>query len=73
MDMDLLYLSKEFYMYLLLPEIKLRFELDLYLQWISLVRSHVQVVVDDEVIFPVFKKLCKVHDQPFYVFSSIKS
>ncbi|XP_058193885.1 glycosyltransferase BC10-like isoform X2 [Rhododendron vialii] len=28
-------------------------------QWISLVRSHAEVVVDDEVIFPVFKKFCK--------------
>ncbi|PSS04688.1 DNA polymerase epsilon subunit B like [Actinidia chinensis var. chinensis] len=28
-------------------------------QWISLVRSHAEVVVDDEVIFPMFKKLCK--------------
>ncbi|GLU18148.1 hypothetical protein SLE2022_344630 [Rubroshorea leprosula] len=28
-------------------------------QWISLVRSHAQVVVDDEIVFPVFKKLCK--------------
>ncbi|XAR53806.1 hypothetical protein NMG60_11022491 [Bertholletia excelsa] len=28
-------------------------------QWISLVRSHAGVVVDDEVIFPVFKKFCK--------------
>ncbi|KAF7150136.1 hypothetical protein RHSIM_Rhsim02G0105700 [Rhododendron simsii] len=28
-------------------------------QWISLVRSHAEVVVDDEVIFSVFKKFCK--------------
>ncbi|KAK9268171.1 hypothetical protein L1049_010613 [Liquidambar formosana] len=28
-------------------------------QWITLVRSHAEVVVDDEVIFPLFKKLCK--------------
>ncbi|KAL6992826.1 hypothetical protein U1Q18_010942 [Sarracenia purpurea var. burkii] len=28
-------------------------------QWVSLVRSHAEVVVDDEVIFPVFKKFCK--------------
>ncbi|XP_052201783.1 glycosyltransferase BC10-like isoform X2 [Diospyros lotus] len=28
-------------------------------QWISLVRSHAEVVVDDEVIFPAFKKFCK--------------
>ncbi|KAM7500991.1 hypothetical protein LguiA_025405 [Lonicera macranthoides] len=28
-------------------------------QWIALVRSHAEVLVDDEVIFPVFKKFCK--------------
>uniref|UniRef100_A0A5B7AQF0 Core-2/I-branching beta-1,6-N-acetylglucosaminyltransferase family protein n=1 Tax=Davidia involucrata TaxID=16924 RepID=A0A5B7AQF0_DAVIN len=28
-------------------------------QWITLVRSHAEVVVDDEAIFPVFKKFCK--------------
>ncbi|KAE9452741.1 hypothetical protein C3L33_15371, partial [Rhododendron williamsianum] len=38
-------------------------------QWISLVRSHVEVVVDDEVIFPVFKKFCKVHDWGILLFS----
>ncbi|KAA8520128.1 hypothetical protein F0562_014384 [Nyssa sinensis] len=28
-------------------------------QWITLVRSHAEVVVDDEVIFTVFKKFCQ--------------
>lgn len=28
-------------------------------QWISLIRSHAEVIVDDEVIFSVFKKFCK--------------
>lgn len=28
-------------------------------QWVSLVRGHAEIVVDDEVIFPVFKKFCK--------------
>ncbi|XP_059662546.1 glycosyltransferase BC10-like [Cornus florida] len=28
-------------------------------QWIALIRSHAGVVVNDEVIFPVFKKFCK--------------
>ncbi|KAJ4703963.1 Core-2/I-branching beta-1,6-N-acetylglucosaminyltransferase family protein [Melia azedarach] len=28
-------------------------------QWISLIRRHAEVIVDDEVIFPVFKKFCK--------------
>ncbi|KAF7121471.1 hypothetical protein RHSIM_Rhsim13G0150800 [Rhododendron simsii] len=28
-------------------------------QWISLVRSHAEVVVDDDVIFPIFEKFCK--------------
>ncbi|KAF2304909.1 hypothetical protein GH714_000451 [Hevea brasiliensis] len=28
-------------------------------QWITLVRSHAEVIVDDEVIFPVFQKHCK--------------
>lgn len=28
-------------------------------QWISLVRSHAEVIVDDEIIFPVFKRFCK--------------
>ncbi|GLT33570.1 hypothetical protein SLA2020_081440 [Shorea laevis] len=27
-------------------------------QWISFVRSHAEVVINDEIIFPVFKKLC---------------
>ncbi|KAI8001072.1 Glycosyltransferase BC10 [Camellia lanceoleosa] len=29
-------------------------------QWIFLVRSHAEVVIDEEVIFPIFKKFCKV-------------
>ncbi|EOY28772.1 hypothetical protein QUC31_013223 [Theobroma cacao] len=28
-------------------------------QWISLLRSHAEVIVDDEVVLPVFKKFCK--------------
>lgn len=28
-------------------------------QWISLVRSHAEVIVNDEVVFPVFKRFCK--------------
>ncbi|OMO64780.1 Glycosyl transferase, family 14 [Corchorus olitorius] len=28
-------------------------------QWISLIRSHAEVLVDDEVVLPVFKKFCK--------------
>ncbi|KAJ9136383.1 hypothetical protein P3X46_033467 [Hevea brasiliensis] len=28
-------------------------------QWITLVRTHAEVIVDDEVIFPVFQKHCK--------------
>uniref|UniRef100_A0A2P2JSK6 Uncharacterized protein LOC105109542 isoform X2 n=2 Tax=Rhizophora mucronata TaxID=61149 RepID=A0A2P2JSK6_RHIMU len=28
-------------------------------QWISLIRSHAEVIIDDEVIFSVFEKLCK--------------
>lgn len=40
----------------------LDFKLVLYFQWISLVRNHAEVVVDDEVIFPIFEKFCKVHD-----------
>ncbi|KAL7212235.1 hypothetical protein ACSBR2_015000 [Camellia fascicularis] len=28
-------------------------------QWVSLVRDHAEIVVDDEVFFPVFKKFCK--------------
>ncbi|CAK9315461.1 unnamed protein product [Citrullus colocynthis] len=28
-------------------------------QWITLVRKHAEVVVNDAIIFPVFKKLCK--------------
>ncbi|GKV47209.1 hypothetical protein SLEP1_g54126 [Rubroshorea leprosula] len=31
-------------------------------QWISLVRSHAEVVINDEIIFPVFKKLCKMSE-----------
>ncbi|KAK2644540.1 hypothetical protein Ddye_019735 [Dipteronia dyeriana] len=34
----------------------LRFNL---LQWISLNRSHAEVIVDDEIIFSVFKTVCK--------------
>ncbi|KAH9797968.1 Core-2/I-branching beta-1,6-N-acetylglucosaminyltransferase family protein [Citrus sinensis] len=29
-------------------------------QWITLIRRHAEVIVDDEIIFPVFKKCCKV-------------
>ncbi|KAK6932770.1 Glycosyl transferase, family 14 [Dillenia turbinata] len=29
-------------------------------QWITLVRKHAEVIVDDEVVFPVFKEVCKV-------------
>ncbi|KAL4010887.1 hypothetical protein IC575_027908 [Cucumis melo] len=28
-------------------------------QWITLVRRHAEVVVNDEIIFPLFKKFCK--------------
>ncbi|XVF27930.1 hypothetical protein REPUB_Repub14bG0152000 [Reevesia pubescens] len=28
-------------------------------QWFSLIRSHAEVIVDDEVVLPVFKKFCK--------------
>ncbi|KAL6002057.1 hypothetical protein ACLOJK_037505 [Asimina triloba] len=28
-------------------------------QWITLVRKHAEVVVDDDIVFPVFKKYCK--------------
>ncbi|KDO78318.1 hypothetical protein CISIN_1g017274mg [Citrus sinensis] len=28
-------------------------------QWITLIRRHAEVIVDDEIIFPVFKKCCK--------------
>ncbi|KAL2475685.1 Core-2/I-branching beta-1 [Abeliophyllum distichum] len=28
-------------------------------QWITLTRSHAEVIVDDEVVFPVFRKFCK--------------
>lgn len=28
-------------------------------QWITIVRSHAEVIVDDEIVFPVFKKFCK--------------
>ncbi|KAM7270666.1 hypothetical protein ACFE04_029880 [Oxalis oulophora] len=28
-------------------------------QWVSLIRRHAQVIVDDHVIFPIFKKFCK--------------
>ncbi|XVE51068.1 hypothetical protein DITRI_Ditri02bG0008900 [Diplodiscus trichospermus] len=28
-------------------------------QWISLIRSHAEVIVDDEVVLPIFKKFCK--------------
>ena len=30
------------------------------LQWISLIRSHAEVIVDDDIIFPVFGLFCKV-------------
>ncbi|KAF9672107.1 hypothetical protein SADUNF_Sadunf11G0006300 [Salix dunnii] len=28
-------------------------------QWVALIRSHAEVIVDDDAILPVFKKLCK--------------
>lgn len=40
----------------------LMFLLLLWLQWIALVRRHAEVVVDDEVVYPAFKKFCKVDD-----------
>lgn len=30
------------------------------LQWVTLIRRHAEEVVDDEIIFPIFKKFCKV-------------
>ncbi|GLU15502.1 hypothetical protein SLE2022_319840 [Rubroshorea leprosula] len=38
-------------------------------QWISLVRSHAEVVINDEIIFPVFEKLCKegLWNRPLFV------
>ena len=41
-----------------------------WFQWISLVRSHAEVIVDDQVIFSVFKKFCKVCDEASYVLGS---
>ncbi|KAI3456517.1 hypothetical protein Pfo_013180 [Paulownia fortunei] len=28
-------------------------------QWVNLIRRHAEVVVDDEIVFPVFRKFCK--------------
>jgi len=42
-----------------------------HLQWIALVRKHAEVVVDDEVVFPAFKKFCKVDDAICYLFTLI--
>ncbi|XVE78430.1 hypothetical protein DITRI_Ditri13aG0144400 [Diplodiscus trichospermus] len=28
-------------------------------QWIALIRKHAQIVVDDDIVFPVFRKFCK--------------
>ncbi|PIN21331.1 hypothetical protein CDL12_05967 [Handroanthus impetiginosus] len=28
-------------------------------QWITLIRRHAEVVVDDDIVFPIFKKFCK--------------
>ncbi|CAN8305418.1 unnamed protein product [Cochlearia groenlandica] len=28
-------------------------------QWVSLIRSHAEVIVNDDIVFPVFEKLCK--------------
>lgn len=38
-------------------------------QWIALVRSHAEVLVDDEVVLPAFRKFCKVRNQSLYVLS----
>jgi hypothetical protein len=29
-------------------------------QWIALIRSHAEVIVNDGIVFPVFKEFCKV-------------
>uniref|UniRef100_K4B5R8 Uncharacterized protein n=1 Tax=Solanum lycopersicum TaxID=4081 RepID=K4B5R8_SOLLC len=31
-------------------------------QWITLIGKHAEVVADDDVVFPVFKMFCKMHD-----------
>jgi hypothetical protein len=28
-------------------------------QWIALIRSHAEVIVNDGIVFPVFKEFCK--------------
>lgn len=30
------------------------------LQWVTLIRRHAEEVVNDEIVFPIFKKFCKV-------------
>lgn len=32
-----------------------------WFQWITLVRRHAEVIVEDDIIFPVFRKFCKVY------------
>ncbi|CAA0826494.1 Core-2/I-branching beta-1-6-N-acetylglucosaminyltransferase family protein [Striga hermonthica] len=31
-------------------------------QWVTLIRRHAEIVVDDEIVFPIFEKFCKVHN-----------
>ncbi|XP_062153597.1 glycosyltransferase BC10-like [Alnus glutinosa] len=33
-------------------------------QWITLVRRHAEIIVDDDIIFPVFRKFCKRRRRP---------
>lgn len=51
-------------------ESMLNWNIILWFQWISLVRSHAEVVVDDQIIFSVFKKFCKVCDEASCVLGS---
>ncbi|KAF9608005.1 hypothetical protein IFM89_004886 [Coptis chinensis] len=38
---------------------KICIDFDLTFQWIAIVRKHAEVIVDDDVILPVFKRYCK--------------
>lgn len=40
-------------------------------QWIALIRRHAEVIVDDEVVFPLFQKFCVVRIKQFVLLSVI--
>jgi len=52
---------------------RLCLDLSLFLnfQWITVIRKHAEVIVDDDVIFSIFKKYCKVCNRSQFCLTTI--